>query len=176
MKKIISIALAAIMLVALAVPAFAAEAITSGISGGTTGNVEVIINEKDDPSTPGDEGTTYSVNIGWNSLKFTYTGTWDAEELAYTGTWDKNNETIVVTNSSNAAVDVDAHFGDTKGTVTSEANGVTATLSTYDFRLNSAADAGQATSNTITVSVTGAPKVSTGFTVGTITVALSTVD
>ncbi len=174
MKKIVSIVLAALMLVALALPAIAAEPVT-GITGATTGDVEVLIVPKDDPSTPGDEGTTYAVALQWETLVFTYTGTWDAEELAYTGSWDKSSAKITVTNSSNAAVDVDAYF-DTLNNVSMTANGVTAELTHYDFRLNSAAANGTKTSGDITVSVSGAPKVTSGFTVGTVTVAISTVD
>ena len=176
MKKIISILLATLMLVSLALPVVAASSITgNSVSGPTTGDVEIAIKKNDDPSTPGDEGTTYLVKLEWETMKFTYTGTWDAEELAYTGAWDKTTANITVTNSSNAAVDVDAYF-DTLGTASKTSNGVTATLTHYDFQLASAAVAGVKTTGAISVSVTGAPKVTTGFSVGTVTVAISTVD
>lgn len=174
MKKILSLALAIAMLFALSVPAIAAEAVTN-ITGNTTGDVEVVIVPENDPETPGDESVTYAVSLVWDSMEFTYTGTWDPEELAYTGSWDKTSANITVTNSSNAAVDVDAYF-DTLGTAAKTTSGVTATLTNYDFRLNAASDTGVATTKAITVSVTGAPKVTSGFSVGTVTVAISTVD
>ena len=176
MKKIISFALVALLMIAMACNVTAAELTTAtGISGNTSGDVEIAIVPKDDPATPGDEGTTYSVAIAWETMKFTYTGTWDPEELAFTGTWDKTSANITVTNSSNAAVNVDAYF-DTLGTTSATQNGVTANLTHYDFLLNSAADNGSAQSGNITVSIIGAPEVSGGFKVGTVTVAISTVD
>lgn len=174
MKKIISFVLATLMLVSLALPVVAASSVT-GVTGDTSGDVEIQINNADDPSTPGDESTIYAVALSWETMVFTYTGTWDAEALAYKGDWDKETANITVTNSSNAPVDVDAYF-DTLNTASKTSNGVTATLTNYDFQLASAAAAGVATTGAIEVIVTGAPKVTTGFSVGTVTVAISTVD
>ena len=76
MKKIISFVLATLMLVSLALPVVAASSIT-GVTGPTSGDVEITINKADDPETPGDEGTTYAVALSWQTMTFTYTGIWD---------------------------------------------------------------------------------------------------
>lgn len=63
--------------------------------------------------TPGGTGTVYSVDITWGGMDFTYTagdGTWDPTKHAYTnggeGRWSSENNTVKVTNHSNAEVNV----------------------------------------------------------------------
>ncbi len=178
MKKFLSIAMILVMMLSLSLSAAAATQLdnSTGVTGPLTGDVEISINPLDDPEIPGDDSVVYAVELVWQSLEFTYTGKWDPEEVAYTGTWDKTSANIDVTNSSNKAVDIDAYFGDTPNTTVAESNGVRATLANFDFRLNAASDMGVAQTKAITVSVNGAPKVTTGFTLATVNVLISTVD
>ena len=80
MKKFLSIALAALMLAALTLPMYAAEAVPVT---GNTGSVNVQVTPVDDPGTPGDESTVYSVGFDWDEMIFTYSGTWNPTNLAY---------------------------------------------------------------------------------------------
>ena len=55
----------------------------------------------------------YSVDIAWTDMSFTYTGagegTWDPETHQYSG-WTASNDSITVTNHSNAAVKATASY------------------------------------------------------------------
>ena len=68
---------------------------------------------------PGGSGAVvYSVDIAWTDMNFTYTGagegTWDPETHQYSGSsegaWTASNDSITVTNHSNAAVKATAKF------------------------------------------------------------------
>ena len=176
MKKIISLVLAVVMVFAMSVTVFA-EAVPAGnITGGTTGDVEIVIK--------GESGTdpvakVYKVELAWDTLTFTYGGAvWNTEELEYeNGIWttaadsngDGTSATIKVTNRSNAEVTVSAEMD------VYTKNGVTASLSNANFTLTSAEGKDNSTLPTasIAVSVDGKPTTNTGFTLGTITVTLT---
>lgn len=177
MKRIISIALVALMLVALALPVIAALPEGSTISSNKqdnhlTNDVTVTVQ-----STSGGEITpVYSVYVEWNGLDFTYNATWNAEQQKYVGSWNNDGEgTVTVTNKSNASVYITATFGD-EGSI--EKNGVTATLAeaSEQFELISATaeeDEENVKSKEYTVTVTGEPTVE-NFTVGTVEIDIST--
>ena len=176
MKKIISIALAVVMLLAMSVTVFA-EAVPAGnITGDTTGDVVIAIK--------GEGGTdpvakVYKVELAWDDLTFTYgDAVWDPASLSYIdGGWttaaDSNGDgtpaTIKVTNRSNAEVTVSAEMD------VYTKNGVTASLTNANFTLTSAEGKDNSTLPTasIAVSVDGKPTTNTGFTLGTITVTLT---
>ena len=59
----------------------------------------------------------YSVDIAWTNMNFTYTGAgeaWDPETHQYSGSsegaWTASNDSITVTNHSNAAVKATASY------------------------------------------------------------------
>ena len=182
MKKILTLALAVLMVMSLAVPAFAADAITDVME--TTGsynnssNVDVLIEKED--------ATVYYVNVDWESFNFTYSyGGWNPQEHAYNvgeaASWDKQSAKIVVTNHSNAAISGTVKFSDvdkTSDTVITT-QGVTATLdkAAFDCETGVGRTYGSADSETITLNINGAPTAQngaeTGFTVGTIVLTIS---
>ena len=168
MKKIVSILLVLAMMAALCITV-AAASLTDGVNGGTTGNVSVQV--KDNAGTT-DPSKVYKVDLTWTNLTtFVFNGTWDAEQGKYTGTWANSEGYIAVSNSSNAKVHVSATIDKT------QANGVTASLTHTEFDLSSAADASTTavTSGNINVAVEGTPEADS-FTIGIITVAISTID
>jgi hypothetical protein len=135
MKRIISIALVALMLVALALPVIAALPAGSTISSNKTGDgVNHLTNDVTVSVTPKDTTVYYKVDIEWGDLNFEYkNAVWNAEKGYYeSGTWDESSS-VTVTNSSNNAITVTAALS-TSGPV----NGVTATLENADFILDSA--------------------------------------
>ena len=127
MKKIISILLTALLVFALAVPAFAVETdvITKPLPGGAEGDVNVKVDmngngtpDEDETITdtngavvtdesgqpvvpPVDPETVYSIRISWESLDFMYSGgVWSPDDLAYVdGEWRTKGETGWVADS-----------------------------------------------------------------------------
>lgn len=174
MKKVIASLLAVAMVGGMSAPVFAdgekSETITS-LPGASTNDVDVIIDGVENLDT------VYSVVVEWESLDFTYTyntgASWDPATHTYTGTtvgnWDKESANVKVTNHSNADVSVAGSMN------TNTKNGVTAALDnkTFDLVTGEGLTPETADNDTMTVSVSGTPTVDTGFTVGTVTVALS---
>lgn len=168
MKRIISIALVALMLVALALPVFADDVSFSGDTATDSGNVTVSVTE-----AAGDP--VYKVSVAWNNLDFSLTGaTWDADNEKYTGgTWSHTEGTITVTNSSNAKV-----YVSTDSAATIETMGVKITLDQTSFDLDSATDSMGTAEKSITVELddeNSAPKAA-NITVATITLTISKTD
>ena len=112
MKKIIAFALAIIMLVAMSAPAYAAE--SSVDSHGDTASIPVgvIFQGK------GAAVKTFSVDIEWEDMTFTYTksadGEWDPATHSYTGgaegSWSTDTSTITITNHSEIGVNAALEF------------------------------------------------------------------
>ena len=161
MKKIISIVLAAVMLFAMSLTVMATD-----VPGSETQNVYINVNSGE---------AVYSVNITWGDTTFSYTSAgWSPVTLSYTGGWDKTEAKINVENRSDAPVNVAIALDN------ATKNGVTAALSTTGFQLGSAAEvgavvAGKGPNQDVTVTITGAPTVTTNFELGKITVSLSKV-
>ena len=181
MKKIFSMILVVAMIFALSVPAFAAT--TNVQDGRNNPSFEFESNNKGTVSIATSAPVTvYYVKTTWDDLTFTYSNaTWDPETLTYIdGTWDKETATIKVENRSNAPVNVSSAID------TNAKNGVSVSLENPSTTtpLASAALEGSTTTveavtygpiHEITVKITGTPKVTTGFEVGTVTVTLSKV-
>ena len=111
MKKIIALALAITMLVAMSAPAYAAKSIDShGDSASIP--VGVIFQAK------GVAFKTFSVDIEWEDMTFTYTkaadGEWDPATHSYTGgsegSWSTDTSTITITNHSDINVNATLEF------------------------------------------------------------------
>lgn len=126
MKKILSVALAFVMVLSLSVCAFAAEAKTDVITtedSVTSGNLIDWDNTKESSQavnvtvgTADEEIAVYYVTVAWGNTNFEWvpatTGTWSPENHTYTGGTEagwkdsKNTAGVVVTNHSNKAVNV----------------------------------------------------------------------
>lgn len=112
MKKFLLIALAVVMMMTLAISAFAAETVVDGNFTPVKG--EVTVNYKEDVTE-----TVYYVTVEWEDLAFEYVGEtwrWIAQEYRYErvkeGSWVDDTKEITVTNYSNAAVTVTAALSD----------------------------------------------------------------
>ena len=129
---------------------------------------------------PGGSGAVvYSVDIAWTDMSFTYTGagegTWDPETHQYSGSsegaWTVSNDSITVTNHSNAPVTAtasyaaDPDYGST--TMTFDNNGATVATAV-------GTEVASAPSATITVTPGGTlAESANGGKIGTITVSIA---
>ncbi len=111
MKKMISLLAAAALTCTMGTTAFAADQ-----DGVKTGDYTADVNGTYQAGISGD--VVYSVDIAWTDMSFTYTGagegTWDPETHQYIGSsegaWTASDDSITVTNHSNAAVKATAKF------------------------------------------------------------------
>lgn len=156
--------------------AFASSPITS-VGGTGTQNVTGQYH------TEGAAATVYSVDVAWDSMAFTYTvtseGTWNPSthsfDSASEGSWSETNNTVKVTNHSNAAVNV---------TVTYDAEenyrGIAGSFSNGSFRLATAegTKVGNAPNQIATLTLSGAlnKSVTDSTKLGTATVTISQAD
>ena len=109
MKKITTLLAAAALTCAMGTTAFAAD--QDGVS---TGDYTADVNG----TYQAGGAVVYSVDIAWTNMNFTYTGagegTWDPETHQYSGSsegaWTASDDSITVTNHSNAAVKATAKF------------------------------------------------------------------
>ena len=129
---------------------------------------------------PGGSGAVvYSVDIAWTDMNFTYTGagegTWNPETHQYSGSsegaWTASNDSITVTNHSNAAVKATAKFEADSGyestTMTFGNNGATVATAV-------GTEVASAPSATITVTPGGTlAESANGGKIGTITVSIA---
>lgn len=126
MKKFLAIALAVVMMMALAVPAFAAETVTKNNGSATISVSGTYTDGNDAPDV-------ISVDIAWEGMEFTYTGasegTWDPATHSYTGSttagWSTETATITVTNHSNVAITATCSFAATATGVVGKFDGET---------------------------------------------------
>ena len=112
MKKMISLLAAAALTCTMGTTAFAADQ-----DGVKTGDYTADVNGTYQAGISGD--VVYSVDIAWTDMSFIYTGagegTWDPETHQYSGgssegAWTASNDSITVTNHSNAAVKATASY------------------------------------------------------------------
>ena len=110
MKKLVSMLAVAALTCAMGTTAFAADQ-----DGVGTGSYNTDVKGTYEAGSPG--GVVYSVDIAWTDMNFTYTGgegTWDPETHQYIGSsegaWTASNDSITVTNHSNAAVKATASY------------------------------------------------------------------
>ena len=129
---------------------------------------------------PGGSGAVvYSVDIAWTDMNFTYTGagegTWNPETHQYSGSsegaWTASDDSITVTNHSNAAVKATAKFEADSGyestTMTFGNNGATVATAV-------GTEVASAPSATITVAPGGTlAESANGGKIGTITVSIA---
>ena len=123
-------------------------------------------------------GVVYSVDIAWTDMNFTYTGgegTWNPETHQYSGSsegaWTASNDSITVTNHSNAAVKATASYQAETGyestTMTFGNNGATVATAV-------GTEVASAPSATITVTPGGTlAESANGGKIGTITVSIA---
>ena len=108
MKKLVSMLVAAALVCTMSTTAFAAD--QDGVGTGSY--------SADVKGTYRSGAVVYSVDIAWTDMSFTYTGagegTWDPETHQYSGSsegaWTASNDSITVTNHSNAAVKATASY------------------------------------------------------------------
>ncbi len=172
MKKLLSIILSLVLVFTFAVSAFAGSYTTLPSSEPGDAYLTVVA-----------AGTTYKVDIAWNSLDFVYTfGSWDTDTHDYTGgEWSQGSgqtvsgtvvtSPITVTNHSNAAV----YYTVSKADIAANLNGVTVGVTpTTKTTINAVAEGGNATTGSASVTVTGTPtSVAAKLQISTITVELS---
>lgn len=115
MKKLISVAVALLMMVSMSVTALAATDLgTNPATDKEAGDYAVGVNGKYQAADPATD--VISVDISWADMEFTYiegdAGTWNPLTHEYenkgTGAWNDHKATITVKNHSN--VEVDAAF------------------------------------------------------------------
>ena len=172
MKKITTLLAAAALTCAMGTTAFAAD--QDGVS---TGSYPADV--KGTYQAGGSGAVVYSVDIAWTDMSFTYTGagegTWDPETHQYSGSsegaWTASNDSITVTNHSNAAVKATASYRAETGyestTMTFGNNGATVATA-VDTTVQNAPSA------TITVAPGGTlAESANGGKIGTITVSIA---
>ena len=171
MKKIIAIALSLILVLSLSVTAFAASEFDGNIDANEGTNVGTATGEYIAGTGAPD---TYSVDIAWTGLAFTYTASdkiWDAtnhEEIDNPDddpVWSTGAK-IVVTNHSNVAIIASAEFRQTA------AEGNNATI-TPGADLNLAKADGAETTGAITLTASGSLAADFDGEIGKITVTIN---
>ena len=177
MKKLMTMALALVMVVTMTGVGYAADPTNiNSISGTAQKDVKITV-------TPAESSEVVSVDITWDDLSFSYTGaseTWDPSDHTNkfsggSGSWSPVNKTIKVTNHSNIAVTATGTLGNgtTTGAVT---DGVKATIASNTFELATAVDTlySKAPNNSMTVSVDGTPTAKkSNVTLDTVTITIS---
>ena len=151
--------------------------IQSEQSGDGTGSYSADVKGTYQPG--GSDAVVYSVDIAWTDMNFTYTGagegTWDPETHQYSGSsegaWTASDDSITVTNHSNAPVTAtasyaaDPDYGST--TMTFDNNGATVATAV-------GTEVASAPSATITVTPGGTlAQSANGGKIGTITVSIA---
>ena len=172
MKKITTMLAAAALVCTMSTTAFAAD--QDGVGTGSY-NTDV----KGTYYTGSSSDVVYSVDIAWTDMSFIYTGagegTWDPETHQYSGSsegaWTASNDSITVTNHSNAAVKATASYQAETGyestTMTFGNNGATVATA-VDTTVQNAPSA------TITVTPGGTlAESANGGKIGTITVSIA---
>ena len=173
MKKLVSMLAVAALTCAMGTTAFAADQ-----DGVKTGDYTADV--KGTYQAGGAGAVVYSVDIAWTDMSFTYTGagegTWDPETHQYSGgssegAWTASNDSITVTNHSNAAVKATASYQAETGyestTMTFGNNGATVATAV-------GTEVASAPSATITVTPGGTlAESANGGKIGTITVSIA---
>ena len=171
MKKLVSMLAVAALTCTMGTTAFAAD--QDGVGTGSY-NTDV-----KGTYQAGSSGAVYSVDIAWTDMSFTYTGagegTWDPETHQYSGSsegaWTASNDSITVTNHSNAAVKATASYQ-------AETGYESTTMTFGENNGNTIATAvgtqvGEAPSATITVTPSGDLPADTNGTIGSVTLTIA---
>ena len=172
MKKITTLLAAAALTCAMGTTAFAAD--QDGVS---TGSYPADVKGTYQAGSSGD--VVYSVDIAWTDMSFTYTGagegTWDPETHQYSGSsegaWTASNDSITVTNHSNAAVKATASYHAETGY-----ESTTMTFGNNEATVATAVDTEVASAPSATITVTPGGTLAesaNGGKIGTITVSIA---
>ena len=172
MKKITTLLAVAALTCTMGTTAFAADQ-----TGVNTGDYTADV--KGTYQAGGSGAVVYSVDIAWTDMSFTYTGagegTWDPETHQYSGSsegaWTASNDSITVTNHSNAAVKATASYQAETGY-----ESTTMTFGNNEATVATAVDTTvqNAPSATITVTPGGTlAESANGGKIGTITVSIA---
>ncbi len=179
MKKLFTIVLAVIMMMATATSAFAAAGSETSNGGETSFSVNA--RYSDSVGCP----TVVSVKVEWGVMEFTYSvgGTWDWDATTHTYTnnevahWSADGNTVSVTNHSNVDVDVEFNYEPVSGNslvgsfaFDKTANNNKVALSAGELNNPNGADRVVAT---LTLSGTLAESVTESTQVGTVTVKIT---
>lgn len=153
MKKLQRLCFLTMLLGVIGVSAFAA-----GANGGMSREIDVNASYKTVSTAP----ASYSVDLQWSDMTFTYTQenilTWNANDHSYktrsSGKWDKTRASITVTNHSNVDVRVTITY------TPEEDTGITGVLknSTGTLKAGAVGDYEGADSMTATLVISGKPK------------------
>ena len=170
MKKITTLLAAAALTCTMGTTAFAEDGVNTG---------DYTADVKGTYQAGGSGNVVYSVDIAWTDMSFTYTGagegTWDPETHQYSGSsegaWAASDDSITVTNHSNAAVKATASYQAETGyettTMTFDNNGATVATAV-------GTEVASAPSATITVTPGGTlAESANGGKIGTITVSIA---
>ncbi len=176
MKKLLTLVLVFACVMAMAVPAFAAETVTQD-----NGTASITVNGTYVPGASAAERV--SVDVSWGAMSFTYTGgsegTWNPTTHAFDGAtngkWTASEgNTITVTNHSNTAVEAALSFAAADGSnVTGSFTETSGTANDGVLALATAVgtEVANAPSATATFNITGG-EISENGTIGTITVTI----
>ena len=170
MKKITTLLAAAALTCAMGTTAFAEDGVSTG---------SYPADVKGTYRAGSASATVYSVDIAWTNMNFTYTGagegTWDPETHQYSGSsegaWTASDDSITVTNHSNAAVKATAKFEADSGY-----ESTTMTFGNNEATVATAVgtEVASAPSATITVTPSGTlAESANGGKIGTITVSIA---
>ena len=172
MKKLVSMLAVAALTCTMGTTAFAAD--QDGVS---TGSYPADVKGTYQAGSSG--AVVYSVDIAWTDMSFTYTGagegTWDPETHQYSGSsegaWTASDDSITVTNHSNAAVKATASYQAETGY-----ESTTMTFGNNEATVATAVgtEVASAPSATITVTPSGTlAESANGGKIGTITVSIA---
>ena len=173
MKKMVTILLALVLILAMSTTAFAATIESN------SGSQDIDVNAKyvDGVSVP----TRYSVDVTWGAMEFTYTvsgtKTWDPETHTYTTitlpAWTASGNTVTVTNHSNTDINASFAFSalDAYNTVTGSFSSTSLTLPAAEGKaVNDAVLTGK---TSLTLGGTLASDITVFTNVGTVIVTIS---
>ena len=168
MKKLLTFALSAVLVLTLTITALAATVTDVTQNNSVTAEVFATINAGNN-STP-----VYAVDVSWDDLSFSYSygNNWNPNDLAYNdsqaGSWQDAQGVVTVSNRSNADVVATVAFRAASGiTSTFKDNKSSATLS-------DASVGAQATVETFVITVAGTPDLSgKRVKIGDITVSIT---
>ena len=177
MKKMLSLILALVLLLSLAVPAFA-ETNDGNKQTNIGGNTNIDVKAKYNSSSATSE--KISVDIAWGAMEFTYnvggTKEWNAATHQYvdntTKNWTATGNTVTVTNHSNVAVNATLSFAKEANYSTVNGSFDKPTLNLATAVDTAVADAPKDTA-TLTLDGTLGDTVTTLTKIGTITVAIA---
>lgn len=175
MKKLFAAIMALSLTAGMSITAAAAGGSANGVKDGENRSIDVTAVYSGESS----EATVYSVDIVWEDMSFVYDAAgskeWNPDDHTYTdvvtGGWKKTTADVIVTNHSNASVNVTLTYQPVGS------YGVSGTLSvtgeTLDAGVENQYDKADSLTSTLTISGTPTGIDANGVKVGTITVTIA---